>query len=291
MKTLCKLFTIAMALLFVMASCEKDGVYNPKKKIDRIYYSFSSSEDSWMNTGKHVKEIWKWDKNLLKSITYCDENGEPMYTENYAYEKKRLSEITWGKNGKYTLIYDKKHLARIEYYSGNTLEETMVFSYDGKHLSEIKITNFDSKSVSAPMPAAIFRFFLPNFDEQCATQLLNRINTAKKTKSNESYTIKFEWDGKNIAKTIEDWGSNKYTNSYSYDNKKNPFKGLLDFDEFTYTEVYSANNVVKEITTYENEIDEYTYVYTYDGKYPVTKSYTYHDDDFSYSYTYYYEYK
>lgn len=280
-----------MALLFVMGSCQKDGVYNPKKKIDRIYYSFSSSEDSWMNTDKYLKEVWNWDKNLLKSITYYDEEGEKMFTESYKYEKKRLSEVTWGTNSKYILNYDKKHISRIDYYSENTLSGTFNFTYDGKHLSEIEIISLVNKGASSPMPAAIFRFFLPNFDEQCATQLLNRINNTKSRKAKESYTLKFEWDGKNISKITEVWDDDLSSTSYYYDDKTNPFKGLFDIDEFYYTDIYSANNVVKEISSYENEISESEYVYTYDGKFPVTKSYSYHDDDFSYSYTYYYEYK
>lgn len=290
MKNLCKLFVIAAVLIFVVASCEKEGVYNPKKKIDRVYYSFNNNGYTYYisNTDKYVKEVWNWDKNVLKGISFYDLDGMLEYVENYSYDNKnRLSEISWGGNGKYTLTYDGKHLSRIEYIKGSSVEEVMEVSYDGKRLAEIKITDFDSDSKAAPMSPAIFRFFLPNLDEQSTARLLDKINTAKAAKAAESYIIKFEWDGKNIKKITEEMGPYRYTMEYTYDNMSNPFKGLFDFDEFTMLENFSDNNVVKETAIYDNEISEYTYCYTYDGKYPTTKTYNANE----YSYTYYYEYK
>lgn len=294
MKTLCKLFTIAMVLIFVMASCQKEGVFNPKKKIDRVYYSFrSNAYGESTTTGKYVKEVWDWDNNILKGIAFYDEDGDLQYTETYSYDKnKRLSEISWGSNSKYTMIYDGKHLSRIDYYSGSTLEEQIDITHDGNRISEMKITDFDSKAAAAPMSPTIFRFFLPNFDEQSAAKVLARINTAKATKSTETYTIKFEWDGKNIKKLTEEMGPYKSTINYTYDDMANPFKGLFDIDEFTFLEACSANNVVKETAIFEDEIEESSYSYVYDGKYPTSKTYSYDNgEEYSYSYTYYYEYK
>ncbi len=59
-------FVLLWAMLLPVAvsltSCHKDGVYNPKEKISRIYYAYSSP-DPFFNSDKELKEIWDWDGN------------------------------------------------------------------------------------------------------------------------------------------------------------------------------------------------------------------------------------
>ena len=81
-----------MAFL-LMVSCNKEGQFNPKNKIDRIYYSSSYKSEiydngywetvSANNTRKHVSEIWHWDGNTLKSISHYSPDGEMDYTEKF----------------------------------------------------------------------------------------------------------------------------------------------------------------------------------------------------------------
>ena len=55
--------TLFMTLLLstiVISSCNKDGVYNPKEKIDKIYVDSGS--------GKYLSEDWTWNKKELKTI-------------------------------------------------------------------------------------------------------------------------------------------------------------------------------------------------------------------------------
>ena len=85
---------LVLGLFFV--SCEKEGQYTPKNKIDRISYSSSTTfqmylNDVWNDVGtstvsKYVSEIWNWDGKMLKSITHYNDKGELMYTENYEYD-------------------------------------------------------------------------------------------------------------------------------------------------------------------------------------------------------------
>ena len=88
-----------LVLVFMLSftSCQKDGVYTPKKKISEIYYKYSSGN-------KTLEERWHWNGNLLEKVQYFwgGENG----TVFYKYEKKRLIEITDGTES-YKFIYDR----------------------------------------------------------------------------------------------------------------------------------------------------------------------------------------
>ena len=64
-------------LMIVFSSCKKediDGVYDPKKKIDRIYKENLNGE-------KYLVELWNWDKKQLKSIDQYDSDGKVYNTE------------------------------------------------------------------------------------------------------------------------------------------------------------------------------------------------------------------
>lgn len=106
--------------MFVAASCEKEGVYNPKEKISKIYYSDSytitfddpayTAYNQTGSTGKYAKEVWKWDGKLLKSITYYDEDGDFEHSDVFHYNGKRLSEIRshWDGDWNYSYVFEYK---------------------------------------------------------------------------------------------------------------------------------------------------------------------------------------
>ena len=95
---------LALGLFFV--SCNKEGQFNPKNKIDRIGFSATVNyeiyqNNVWVSQGtqnisRYASEIWNWDGKLLKSISHYNSSGESTYTENYEYDGKRLSKISWG---------------------------------------------------------------------------------------------------------------------------------------------------------------------------------------------------
>ena len=116
MKQLSRLFIAALALMFVFASCEKEGVFNPKKKISEIYKSSSYSYDGeTYNTPKYLSERWNWDGKILKSVDYYDNDGSLDYSETYTYDKNRLPKVSWGSTSYYELVYDKNKLSSIIY--------------------------------------------------------------------------------------------------------------------------------------------------------------------------------
>lgn len=297
MRNLCKLFTIVTILLFVVASCEKDGVYNPKKKISRICYSSQTQENGAISTvEKYAQELWYWDNNRLSGISFYDDEGELDREEKYSYDKKnRLSGIDLGGNERCVLTYDRNRLTLVEFYTGNTLEQDMAFFYNDndKQMSEVKITTYESKAAPTRISPTLFRIFLPNVDAVHASQKLAKMLAENTTKGADSFYIKIEWEGKNITKTIFEDSDYDYHIEYAYDNMKNPYKGLFAYDIFY--KVGSENNVVTEREFFDGDIEENTFTYTYDGKYPATKSHSY---QFSYEEyhstftdTYYYEYK
>ena len=143
-------FVLLLAILLPVAasftSCKKDGVYNPKQKISRIYYAYSSP-DPFFNSDKELKEIWDWDGNKLSTIAYYTKKGVDG-TEKFSYDGKRLSRVDYvipdGTNVAHVLyIYDGRKLDKMEYYSGEELQEIHKYIYDGKKLSKVEVTFYD----------------------------------------------------------------------------------------------------------------------------------------------------
>jgi hypothetical protein len=296
---------LAMGLLF--ASCNKEGQFNPKKKIDRVCYSSTSkyevyqdgywSTSSSSSTDKYVSEIWNWDGKLLKGITYYSSDGELRYTENYEYDGKRLVSISWGNAGRFAFNYEKGKIASIDYFNGTVKGASYDFTHENGKITNIKVTNYDSKKGAAvPFPVNAMRFFIPSACTESFVELMAKIDERANTKEIETYDIKIEWDGKNVAKVTYIEGAYSESNEYAYDNKKNPYYGLFDIDEFGVTEILSQNNVTRRVyRDSDNDYKERDYVYTYEGNFPTmqTCSYTNNYDTYRYSYTniYYYEYK
>lgn len=297
MKNLIKLLPIAIALLFLATSCEKEGVYNPKQKIAHLYATQTTTQNGVTTTiDKYLWQNWNWDKNLLTSIDYYMPDGSLWYTESYQYDnQKRLIEISSTQDSKYAITYDGKHLSHIDCFYESELGQQIDFFYDGSLLTEIKSTIFEDKGKSARLLPAVLQF-IPNLPEQAANHILAKINSTKS--GNMISTYKIEWAGKNISKITEDMSSDYFSftviSEYTYDNKRNPFKNLFST---TFNELYNANNVVKDssIQTYSLSDDvfhSYTeYQYTYEGDYPTSKTYLNNGNTYTIARTEYYEYK
>ena len=87
------LFAAAAALL-LFGACQKDGKYNPKQKIAKVYeesnysyYYYNEYTGEWNtatdNTPKHLTEEWTWDGKKLSKITHIDYD----YDEDEYYEE------------------------------------------------------------------------------------------------------------------------------------------------------------------------------------------------------------
>ena len=306
MKRTALLLAMLLPVAASLTSCHKDGVYNPKEKISRIYYAYSSP-DPFFNSDKELKEIWDWDGNKLSTIAYYTKKGVDG-TEKFSYDGKRLSRVDYvipdGTNVAHVLyIYDGRKLDKMEYYSGEELQEIHKYIYDGKKLSKVEVTFYDIFAYPTSQMAKqwqtvrsrLFRYAVP--EAVCASMdriVETCINTDTPFRQKEgayyTWTINLTWEGKNISKVEYYDPTNELISiQYSYDKNSNPIYGCYtmgNLDEECLNAMTCKNNVVSETW---NDGDRADYTYQYDGKFPISKSVKWVDDEDIE--TWYYEYK
>lgn len=281
-----KFYPILVIACFAMlfCACHKEGVFNPKKKISRIY------EDS--GNGRNLSQVWTWNKNnTLEKIDYYY-NGQVDYTDNFTYEKKRLVSIEDYKyhsraEFSYANKVFTKQLTEVNVYSSNTLTSTYAITHEKNKISQIIQTNYsnnynddyDWKSAAMASVNAL-NFILPK--EMCKAVMEAEKKMAKNGSKNSTITYTLTWDKNNLSKVDLLW-SDGTTGSLQakYDDKNNPFWGaLLSDDGLDISgESFSKNNMTRLEENYnymgENGNSTYTYSYSYDGKYPKSQRRTY----------------
>ncbi len=284
-----KLFTILMGVLIVasMTSCNKDGVYTPKKQILRMYNSSTISD-------KHMTQAWDWDGKLLKSIDFYTSSGSLDWTENFTYKSNRLIRVDDYLNSEYTTYeYDGKFLKSANYYSRNALEATTNYAYEKGKLVKVTVTYYDAKSkaeshlASSMMP---FPVDVMNVINKVTTKVL----ADKSQKDVSVVNWELTWTGDNITKMVGTSNGVINTIALQYDDKNNPTKGFQDLYAFEMTDnltLFSKNNITNLVLTYsdgENLVINYSYQYDDQG-YPTMRIGNYVDDD--YQWIDYFEYK
>lgn len=297
---------IALALVGLTVGCTKDGKYNPKEKISKIYRSSTSQSafydgTTWIdnepyNNPKHVTEAWTWDGKKLVSITEYDSDGNVDGTVKFEYDGNQLEKIVEDGGETYTEFeYDGRKVASAKSYSNGQLSGTMTFTHDGKKISKIIIeqTGYepDDKSVRTKAMDEVLWSRLMPVDVRPAMQAMASKGGAKAT---ESVTVTFEWDGDNVKKiTMSDNANHSYSATYTYDKMKNPFYGSI-YHLMGDGMSLSENNTTSVSTSFGGDVETETYTYKYDGKWPVEKSSTesYDEDNYRSTYTsvHYYEY-
>lgn len=279
-----KFFIALVAICAVMVSCNKEGQYNPKKKISQISYTESYKSEYWdeyysewvvedQESYNYVGQRWNWNGKLLESIDFYDTDGTLDYSEFYTYDGKQLSSISWGGTGRYDLVYEKGKLSSIEYYSGSVLGAVYTFTHDGDKISKMMYTPSEAKATAEhPLPSWLLN--IP------AKQL-------QKASKGSSTEWNFEWDGDNVKHITYLTPGDREDYYYTYDNKLNPFRGLWDISEFGFYGVMSKNNVTQEEIKYDGGTEIYNISYTYKGNYPATAtaSYSYGEEDYRYTAT------
>lgn len=291
---------IAIAAIGMFAACQKDGKYNPQKKIANVYEeSLLTTTNNYGDgmqtdtnyTPKHLTERWTWDGDKLTQITYIHTiwnmdgtTGRDLseYVVNFTYDGKQLTEVT-GDDERMVFTYDGKKLQKAEIYYGSTTLHTtpyitMVFEHDGKKISKIIVTeNVPGlfKSTLGRMERLLLGNLLPDLNPVEDVFAVTRKSGAKET---VSATIELTWDGDNVSRVDIKDGQYTASETYTYDNKKNPFQGFLyamgygmigEGLEFT-----NKNNVVKVVYSGSDSYDysEVNYTYTYDGDWPTSCS-------------------
>ena len=292
-----KLFIALIAICAVMVSCNKEGQFSPKKKISHISYSAIEKDEFWDGNSwiadeddlipTYVGQVWNWNGKKLESIDYYEEDGTLVGTDNFSYDGKRLSTISWG-NNRYEFIYEKGKLASIEYYYESTKSATYEITHNGNKISKITYNPVNSKAAEAhPLPSCVLGINIP-----CGR------NHKDGMKGVGACEYSFEWDGDNVSKMVYTTSSYSMSYSFTYDKKLNPFYGLWDDDavegdfysEIGFSILMSKNNVAHCTIVDEGESFDLEYTYTYQGNYPTIATWTYteldeYDENEMYRYT------
>lgn len=258
---------LVCAVVFGFTSCNKDGVYKPKEKIEKIYVQYEGQD-------KVLTETWDWEDNLLMSIKHADTDpiGDNSYTETFTYDKKQVKSIS---DGVYTMTYnyDGRYFDNIKVTEGSDEVGTMKFSHDGKLISKIDITLNDDDFMKSRMAESAMRFIAPEF--ACDFGKIMKAEAQRGFKGKTEMVVSFEYDGVNVQKAIV---SNNTANveqvfTYTYSDYMNPFYKLFSHsnDNNAYNQSKNAPATIHETNSAWNSTTwDYTYTYpSVDHKYPT----------------------
>lgn len=310
---------ILLPLLFTACQKEQEGVYNPKKKIDRIYselHHIDYEYNEQIDLGKHISEVWNWDGDRLNSITLYDEEGSYGTTVTFSYDGNRISGMSY--DGQYYRIafnYENNRIASIIAYYNNNADGIWRFTHTGDKITRIEYENIrdnnDTKDFHTPTISPL-RFILPSVDLEKATKNCRMTSKEKGPRATEVYEL--EWDKDNIwkVKTTSSWnGETGYCFwEFTYDTRMNPFynscRGDANYSifpenvlQYNYPVATSKNNILTGKYSGDDSVEmTEEYNYTYDGKFPIVQemnitSYTYHGvlENWTQREVIYYEYK
>ena len=268
------LITTLIALV-ALTSCNKnkiDGVYNPKEKIDKIYWSSA-------NISKRLLEDWTWKDKRLKTIDYYSSDGTIESTDRFSYNGERLIQVdNYEYNSSMKYRYDHKdRLLEATFTYDGILMEKYDFEYDDNELSDIKLTIYEDWALNNDNRMNPLRYMLP----ELPLESIKRIVKKSPLRSNIVVEIDIDWYDNNISEIELEIGNISEKLVFEYDDKKNPFRGFLGlyFDELilAHGNFASKNNVTKITITEEykgiSATDTEYVSYTYDGKFPATRSY------------------
>ena len=273
------IFCLCVTIIALFASCNKDpdGVYNPAKKIHKIY----EVNDVY---GTYVSEVWNWNGNQLASINRYDHRGDLYATNTYQYDGDRL--ITIRNISSYaTLNYKENKIDCINVYltGKNAPIAVYSFQYKGNKLSHLltivddnQFSLLDKKSLVNPL-----KFILP---EVCASVEKLIEKSENESKGEVTITMDFTWTGKNITSVetnmVSDHSASSDVTKCTFDHKQNPVEGFLG-SLFGSGNLYcNQNNLLSATTTsFGTPFLTTTYDYEYEGNYPVkmTVTTTYQD--------------
>lgn len=270
------ILSLCAVLCAALISCEKEkpGVYNPKKKIQKIYCE---------NDGEKVlDQVWNWSGKLLNRIDYYY-HGNVAGSDVYSYDSKnRIVRIT-NEDETLDFVYENDRIKTINYGWADELEESYNMIYDNDKLSKIEWVVYDGYIKSGherklnPLASLIPQ------DGDVLEKQLRKIHSQQKWE--EKLILELTWEGKNVSHIfayIEGDPEETMDASFTYDNKINPLKGWASFwfdcvigvwedENFSYT---NTGNVLTAVYSYKEagvEFDYFAtdYTYEYDGNYPV----------------------
>ena len=282
-----KLYLVAAALL-LLASCKKDGVFNPSAKLSAIseysqvsYQKYVDSIQSWHQISenvvkRHTVEGWVWNGNTLSAINYY-RDGKIDHSLYFTYDGKQLSRIDDNSNGTHAeCLYDGRKLDEMRFYDKNGKQKmTYIFTHDGRHISTINVETKGNTKESCSFDAIenfALQMMLPETAGCDLRQARNGI------KSDSEITLNLKWKDDNI-KSIEYSGHNSLKKAtYKHDKNKNPYRsfigtlasGSTPHDLFLFG---NKNNITSStIINNDGSGEKKSYSYTYSEEYPTSQS-------------------
>lgn len=288
----------ALALLLVSAvfvNCQKDGVFNPKKKINKIYKSHEG--------GKYLIEEWTWEGNLLGKIAYCNDTNV-LRKAYYFYDKKQLVRVENTNDLSYVLIsYNKSQYDKMDFYTKYDRKvRSYTFTYDKKKISKIDVTVYKNPAKSAmSIEDDIMSAFIPKIILEETNKLMMG-SPLWKSDGDDVFVYTLKYDGDNVVEwKISDANETKLKETVfqysSYDKNMNPYYMSNPTDgtnpvSFTFCKnnplqmtrtQYVANEKIASFT--------FDYIYKYDDKkYPTEVIEKQIGESYTNSDTTYYEY-
>ncbi len=271
MKKLIALTTTVMVFAIFMTSCQKEGVYNPKKKIEKIYGIYEGI--------KELEETWTWEKDLLTRVTY----GRGFDYDSYEYNKKQLSKIISYEDdiegSSFVFTYEKSKLLKIEEFYDGKLQQVINVEHDGKKIVKLIINDInDNIAYKSARSQKTFKTIMRNFVPQPIIDKMieNALHKANDYKS----VIEFVYDGDNVIKTTMKDMEVEVSIINTYDNYLNPFYNNFFYGgESGSAGAFSKNNpLTASMTTIidgEKMSINGSYTYVYDGKFPTEVTYSY----------------
>ncbi len=256
---------VACMVAFAFTSCQKDGVYKPKKKISKIYTSKDGGD-------RILQETWHWDGKVLTSIDFED------YTVTFNYDKKQLQSLSVDNEEFMIFNYDGKVLKSIKWMDGSDEIASYTFKHDGKFISGVDAVIDNNYMKSSRLLEVAFRTIDPTIAE---TEVAQFKACQAEAKGLYRYSDVYEYDHNNVI-TLKrhDNNNNDYTYTYTYNNRYlNPFYHLLlDLGDdvvgyglsknavasYHYEDTYISARVIDMEITYPK----------LDGKYPVEETRT-----------------
>ena len=264
-------FCICFAVVASFTACNKnkEGVFNPSKKIQKIY---SVSDDG----EKELKEVWNWDGKLLSSIVDVDDD----YTSSFSYDKKKRLVAINTKDSHSEFTYDGDYLLRVVTTASGEVSGTgtIDFVHENGKISEMKldIAGFDldlfKKSIANPM-----RFVFP----EAIPAVESAMKECSKGAKNTQLTVKLNWTGDNVStmqivSNVPVLGTITLTTDLTYDTKNNPTYGSFASITSAASEIFflNKNNPVTKKTTVQSStmnltLESAEYSYEYESNYPT----------------------
>lgn len=280
------LWMVLAVICLVAVSCDRDGVYRPKKKISKIHY-----DNGW--SGKRPYSSWSWNGNKLNTIRHRDGSELQFFYDGKLVDSVSL--VNSSRNGYYKFTYDgKKHLlVAVDHYTvfwnePSDLKVHYEFIYnEDNRISEMNIESYSVFDKSSGLENELFvlQTALPQIPIQFFSRLFSE---ARQTKSFlGAYHGVFEYEGENVSKCTITCSDN-YTETYhfTYSHVKNPFYNLLNYGiEWPFPYITQNQYMLSSLTSTQAVIDgneesvfssQVEYDYEVEDDYPTRMTYRTH---------------